>query len=179
MDKDPDDYRTPDQLFNTLNKQFGPFNLDVAANADNSKCDNFLDRQTNGLEAKWNGNVWCNPPYGRDMIKWVKKAIHEIKNNDTVDSITMLIPIRSNSNYFHNLIMTNIDSLVFVKGRLKFGGPNTQGKTKGSMFYPGVFVFKKKDSNLPGIIKLYGIDGDGNLRKFGDSGPIIRETEDN
>lgn len=72
------DWCTPKQLFNRLDKEFH-FVLDAAATAQNAKCSLFFTPETDGLSQSWDcgGAVFCNPPYGRDIGKWVKKAYEE------------------------------------------------------------------------------------------------------
>jgi site-specific DNA-methyltransferase (adenine-specific) len=64
------------------------------------------------------GAVWCNPPYGRHICDWVKKAI-ECKNK-----VIMLMPVRTSTPTFHNLIIPH-GKIMFVRGRLKFSGFET------------------------------------------------------
>lgn len=68
-----DDWATPQWLFDELNKEFH-FDLDVCASDLNHKCENYFTKEMNGLEQKWYGVVWCNPPYGREISNWAKKA---------------------------------------------------------------------------------------------------------
>lgn len=72
------DWRTPKQLFDQLDQEFH-FVLDAAATAQNAKCSLFFTPETDGLSQSWDcgGAVFCNPPYGRDIGKWVKKAYEE------------------------------------------------------------------------------------------------------
>ena len=70
-------WATPQDFFDELNQEFG-FSLDVCALPDNAKCENYFTPEVNGLNQDWNAAaVWCNPPYGRDVGKWVKKAQEE------------------------------------------------------------------------------------------------------
>ena len=63
--------------------------------------------------------MFCNPPYGRDIGRWVQKAYEEGHKENTV--VVMLIPARTDTKYFHDYIMHRAE-VRFVKGRLKFGG---------------------------------------------------------
>jgi site-specific DNA-methyltransferase (adenine-specific) len=69
-------WSTPQDLFDKLNSAFN-FNLDVCATHENAKCKKYFTKKENGLKQKWKGNVWMNPPYGREIIKWVEKAFKE------------------------------------------------------------------------------------------------------
>lgn len=62
--------------------------------------------------------VFCNPPYGREIGKWVKKCYEESQKDNTI--VVMLIPARTDTKYFHDYIYHKAE-LRFIKGRLKFG----------------------------------------------------------
>lgn len=69
-----DMWETPKHIFDQLNKEFG-FNLDVCAVPENAKCKRFFSPKENGLVQPWEGVCWCNPPYGRQVVKWVEKSL--------------------------------------------------------------------------------------------------------
>ena len=62
--------------------------------------------------------VFCNPPYGRDIAKWVEKCFREGHKDNTI--VVLLIPARTDTRYFHDYII-NRSEVRFVPGRLKFG----------------------------------------------------------
>ena len=68
-----DDWPTPRYVFDRLNEEFH-FDLDVCADDLNHKCERYYTKETDGLSQEWNGMCWMNPPYGRTIGQWVKKA---------------------------------------------------------------------------------------------------------
>ena len=73
------DWSTPQDFFDSLNSEFH-FNLDPCSDYFNHKCDLYFTIDDDGLLQDWGGyNVFCNPPYGREISKWVKKAFYESK----------------------------------------------------------------------------------------------------
>lgn len=68
-----DQWETPQEFFDELNAEFH-FTLDPCADAHNHKCDKYFTKEQDGLKQEWSGVVFCNPPYGRDISKWVEKA---------------------------------------------------------------------------------------------------------
>ena len=79
------DYCTPQDFFDSLNTEFH-FALDAAATKENAKCRMFYTLENDGLKNPWNvggGAVFCNPPYGREIGKWVRKAYEEAQNGYT------------------------------------------------------------------------------------------------
>ena len=69
-----DDWATPPELFAQINRRYGPFDLDVCASAGNTKCERFYSPDQDGLQQPWQGVCWMNPPYGRTIGLWVRKA---------------------------------------------------------------------------------------------------------
>lgn len=114
-----DEWSTPQDLFDRLNEEFH-FDLDVCANESNHKCPLYYDRKQDGLKMTWNGHiVWCNPPYGKEIAKWVEKAYSEHETHGT--TIVMLLPARTDTKWFHSYVLGRAD-IRFLKGRLRFGG---------------------------------------------------------
>ena len=113
-------WSTPQDFFDKLNDEFH-FDLDACAIPENAKCERFYSPEQDGLSQPWTGNVWCNPPYGKDISKWIAKAQNEIKQNANV--IVLLVHARTDTRWFHEYLYNkpNVE-LRFVKGRLKFGG---------------------------------------------------------
>ena len=72
-----DEWATPQDLFDRLNAIFH-YNLDAAALPHNAKCERYFTPEQNGLAQRWSGNVWLNPPYGRKIGEWVRKAYEEV-----------------------------------------------------------------------------------------------------
>ena len=120
-----EDWGTPQDFFDKLNAEFN-FTLDVCASEANAKCSNFfsLEFSENGLEIPWlinGGSVcWMNPPYGRKIGAWIKKAYEESQKGATV---VALLPSRTGTRWYHTYIYNqpNVETR-FIKGRLKFQG---------------------------------------------------------
>ena len=66
-------WATPQEFFDKYDKIFN-FETDVCANKENAKCAKFFTQEDDGLSQQWEGVCWMNPPYGRDIGKWMKKA---------------------------------------------------------------------------------------------------------
>lgn len=133
-----DMWETPQDLFDKLNEEFH-FNLDVCAIASNAKCAAFYSPEQNGLIQPWHGRCWCNPPYGRQVGKWVKKAYDTAYIDGNL--VVMLLPARTDTKWFHEYIYGKAE-IRFLKGRLKFGG------SKNSAPFPSMIViFEPKELN--------------------------------
>lgn len=129
------EWETPQDLFDRLNRIFH-FDIDVAANDENHKCEKYFTKERDGLTQNWGGySVWCNPPYGKEIGKWVQKAAETVEDNETV--IVMLIPSRTDTRWFHDYILNNPRATIhFIKGRLRFSGSSI-----GAPFPSMVVVF--------------------------------------
>ena len=111
-----DEWETPQNLFDELNKEF-KFELDVCADFENHKCNYYFDKAKNGLSADWWGRCWMNPPYGREIGKWVKKAYEEVQG-DAAGVCVCLLPSRTDTKWFHDYCLKG--EIRFLKGRLLF-----------------------------------------------------------
>lgn len=117
MSSNTDEWATPIKFYEELNDEF-QFNLDPCATIENHKCSMFYTKETNGLTKSWKGyRAFCNPPYGKEIGKWVEKAYKENLLNGTF--IVMLLPARTDTRWFHNWIYKKHE-IRFIKGRLKF-----------------------------------------------------------
>ncbi len=109
-------WETPQDLFDVLNKEFH-LDWDVCANESNTKRYYFFDKEEDGLAQNWKGlRAWMNPPYGREIGKWVEKA-----STGGADIVVALLPARTDTRWWHDWIQDKAE-VRFIKGRLKFGG---------------------------------------------------------
>lgn len=109
------DWETPQDFFNALDREFH-FTLDPCATKETAKCKKYYTPEENGLIKSWGGEtVFCNPPYGRELPKWIEKCATESKHAKVV----MLIPARTDTKAFHKFIYHKAE-IRFIKGRLKF-----------------------------------------------------------
>jgi len=112
-------WETPWDLFRSLDREFH-FQVDVCAIKENAKCPTFFSPEINGLKQDWTrfSSCFMNPPYGREISRWVRKAYEESKKGTTV---VALLPARTDTRWFHNYIYKKEGvEIRFLKGRLKF-----------------------------------------------------------
>ena len=125
------EWATPQNLFDELNEEFN-FTLDPCATDKNAKCSKYFTIEDDGLSKDWSNDVvFMNPPYGREIKKWIKKAYEESLNGATV---VCLIPARTDTTYWHDFIFGKTNDIRFLRGRLKFGN------SKNSAPFPSAIV---------------------------------------
>lgn len=127
---------TPKYLFDKISSIFN-FSLDVCALPENAKCENYYTPKDDGLSKPWRGGVWCNPPYGREISSWVKKAYEE-SQKEYNSFVLMLLPARTDTKWWWDWVQGKA-TLFFIKGRVKFGDHNV-----GAPF-PSVLALYMKD----------------------------------
>lgn len=111
------EWATPQNLFDYLNGIYN-FTLDPCSDGINAKCAKYFTERDNGLVQDWsNDTVFMNPPYGRDIKYWIKKAYDESQKGATV---VALIPSRTDTKYWHDYCM-KASKITLIKGRVKFG----------------------------------------------------------
>jgi len=133
------EWETPQLLFDILDSNIH-FKLDPCATKDNHKCEKYYTVEDDGLSKHWKGPVFMNPPYGREIGKWVKKA-YETSLPDLFHDkarVVGLIPARPDTKYWFNYIFLKA-WVIFLKGRLKFSNPGV-GECIGAPF-PSALVF--------------------------------------
>lgn len=110
-------WSTPKDFFNKLNDEF-KFTLDPCATKENAKCEKFFTMEQDGLTQDWSGEiVFMNPPYGREIGKWVEKAANSRA------TVVCLLPARTDTRWWHDNIIGggHKTEVRFIRGRLKFG----------------------------------------------------------
>ncbi len=124
-----DQWSTPQDLFNELNSEFS-FDLDPCATDENAKCSKYFTVDDDGLSKFWgDSTVFMNPPYGREIKKWMEKAYNASLYGATV---VCLIPSRTDTRWWHDYAMKG--DIRFLRGRLKFGN------SKNSAPFPSAVV---------------------------------------
>ena len=133
-------WATPQELFDEVDREFG-FTLDVCASPNNAKCSTYFDEQADGLAQEWTGTAWMNPPYGREIGRWMRKAYESSTQGATV---VCLVPARTDTAWWHDYAVKG--EVRFLRGRLKFGG------SKSSAPFPSaIVVFRPRPDELSRI----------------------------
>ena len=127
------EWGTPRDLFEKLDAEFH-FDVDVCATTKNAKCSEFWTKTEDGLAQEWTGRVcWMNPPYGREIGNWVRKAYEASLQGATV---VCLIPSRTDTAWWHEWAMRG--EIRFLRGRLRF--TDEEGTPQGSAPFPSAVV---------------------------------------
>ena len=127
------EWETPQAFFDALNDEFH-FELDVCATDENAKCPQYFTQKQDGLSQQWKGRCWMNPPYGREIGKWVRKAYESVEAGGC-PLVCCLLPARTDTAWWHDYCMKG--EIRFVRGRLKFGD------SKNSAPFPSAVVIFK------------------------------------
>ena len=113
-------YSTPKWLYDQLNVEF-KFDFDPCP----------LHCNLDGLSMSWGKSNFINPPYGKEIGKWIAKAYNEAQGGATC---VLLIPSRTDTKWFHEIILPNAKEIRFIKGRLHFN------ESKNSAPFPSMIV---------------------------------------
>lgn len=128
-------WETPKDFFDKYDSIYH-FETDVCAMPENAKCKRFFTPEMDGLKQEWTGVCWMNPPYGRQIGKWVRKAYESARDN--LATVVCLLPARTDTRWFHDYILPHAE-VQFIKGRIKFGGAKENAPFPNMLvtFYPG------------------------------------------
>lgn len=133
MKSERTDWNTPIEVVNII-RQFarnGEIWLDPCSNRE-SVVGAKVELEADGLASTWKGPglTYVNPPYGRQIGQWTKKAFDEAQSGAEV---LMLLPARTDTAWFYDCWAAN--ALCFWLGRIKFQG------ARHSAPFPSVFVY--------------------------------------
>lgn len=112
----------------------GPFDLDPCAPVERpwDMAGKHFTVHDDGLSKPWTGRVWCNPPYGQETGRWLKR-LHRHGNG------IALIFARTETEYFFDAVWGRADALLFIKGRLHFHKPDGR-RAKANAGAPSVLL---------------------------------------
>jgi site-specific DNA-methyltransferase (adenine-specific) len=131
-----DEWETPERVMVYLS-EFFTFTLDPCATHENHKAPKYYTVEENGLIRDWSGEtVFVNPPYSRGLMeKWVKKCWLE---SPYCWAIVLLIPARTDTRYWHEIIMRYASEVWLIKGRLRFSNSKNSAPFPSALvvFYP-------------------------------------------
>lgn len=108
------EWETPQWLFDKYDKLYN-FDIDVCATSENAKCKKFFTKEDDGLRQVWSGSCWMNPPYDKEIGKWIAKAYSSSIEGATV---VCLVPARTDTAWLHDYAMKG--KIEFLRGRIKF-----------------------------------------------------------
>jgi phage N-6-adenine-methyltransferase len=128
-----DEWATPQAFFDLLDQEFH-FTLDVCARPENAKCRTFFTREVDGLRQPWSGRCWMNPPYGREIVRWVRKAYEESLQGAIV---VCLVPARTDTAWWHDYCTKG--EIRFLRKRLSFGGASSSAP-----FPSAIVIFRNR-----------------------------------
>lgn len=140
------DWGTPQDLYDRLDAEFR-FELDAAASEANHKAPHWYDAKgpPDGLTGPWNKVTFCNPPYGRGMGAWVKKASEEVSSGRCPLAV-LLLPARTDTAWFHDYCLDKPGVEVrFLRGRVRFVLPDG---AKNAAPFPSILVIFRRASDV-------------------------------
>lgn len=143
-------WATPHYIYSFLDRIFY-FEHDLCADDSNAKSDSFITKRTDAFSVEWNGSCFMNPPYGKQIKNWVRKAY--LEGSREGNTIVCLIPSRTDSSWWHDYVMKSAE-IWFIRKRIKF-----QGAKYNAPFPSCVVIF---NGNEGPIVKSISINHNGN-----------------
>jgi len=127
-------WETPPEVFGPLNEEFS-FTLDPCATAATAKCPRFFTEADDGLAQDWGRErVYMNPPYGREVYAWTKKAAQAARGGALVVG---LLPASTDLAWWHEDVVAEGAEVRYIRGRVRF---LTGGPYRASGFFASVLV---------------------------------------
>lgn len=114
-----DRWCTPQWVFDYVDNLFG-FNVDLAADDENTKCEMWYDEGIDALSYRWHRGTksigWCNPPYS-NIAPWLEKAWEEARAGFTT---VLLVPTPNGEAHYQNYVFGKASEIIFIDGRIAF-----------------------------------------------------------
>lgn len=130
------DWATPQEWFDYLNLEF-KFTLDPCSTDENAKCVRHYTPEEDGLAQPWaDERVFMNPPYGRELPKWMKKAYEESRDHGAL--VVCFVPARVDTEWWHRYA-AKATEIRFPVGRVRFAG--AEG---GAPFPVSIVIFRPR-----------------------------------
>ncbi len=121
-----DRWATPRAVYEALHAEFS-FDFDPCP----------LDGEVDGLAplwTRWHGRrVFCNPPYGPGIREWL------LRGREAALAV-YLLPARTDTAWFHDLVLPVAAEIRFIRGRLKFGEATT-----GAPFPSMIVIYRRAE----------------------------------
>lgn len=147
-----DAWATPRDLFAKLDARWR-FNLDPCATPANATCARYFTKAQNGLLQPWTGRVFMNPPYGREIGRWVEKAAAEVRLHNA-ELVVALLPARTDTRWWADWVAPWA-RVRFLTGRLHFSG------SKHAAPFPSAITVYPRNAKPPrGQLSIFGAGGD-------------------
>lgn len=118
------DWKTPKAVYQVLEAEFA---------FDHDPCP--PRPKIDGLLSDWGNSNFVNPPYGRELPKWIAKSYEQWQKGKTV---VLLIPSRTDTKWWHDYCMKATE-IRFIRGRLKF-----DDQKNPAPFPSAIVIFKKE-----------------------------------
>jgi hypothetical protein len=127
-----EEWLTPPHVLGAL----GPFDLDPCSPPVRPwpTASRHLTAEDDGLSHPWEGRVWLNPPYGKEVEQWLARLA------DHGDGVALVFA-RTETRWFFDQVWRRASALLFLEGRLTFhrpdGSPAKAGHNSGG---PSVLI---------------------------------------
>ena len=149
-------WKTPKKLLQDVLLWFdrAHFNIDVCSSKSNVPARHFFTPKENGLLQEWRGLCWMNPPYGREIEQWIRKA-----RTSRSATVVCLVPARTDTKWWHEHIVSAASVILFLRGRVRF-----EGAPASAPFPSAIVVFGKVRKKTITRIKCSTLSGWGIFR---------------
>ncbi len=156
------EWYTPPEYIEAAREAMGSIDLDPASCETaqaNVLAKRYFDIEDNGLDKPWTGNVWLNPPYGKEVIGlFTEKVVGEAER---FQQAVVLVNNATDTAWFHDLASV-ASAACFIRGRIRFldksGKPaNTPVQGQVAVYVgPNVDAFREAFASFGAVVLFAG-----------------------
>ena len=170
-----DDYKTPACIYEPILKDFfkkDKFDIDVCCTDKNVPAAKHYTKEDNGLIKPWSGLCFCNPPWNQS-IKFVKKALEELKKDPSLEVVFVLSSDKMYINYVQDAFLNNPDcAWLVLRGKQGFIIPGQEHEPPKPSVGTMIAVISKRAAEIEYALNFYNTYKTGVFR-----GVKLREVQ--
>ena len=125
------EWYTPPNILDAARSAMGGIDLDPASSYEANKtvqAEAIFTKEDDGLQQRWYGRVWLNPPYASDLVTRFTEKLRDEYVADRVEQACLLSNNATETKWFQQTVKL-ANAVCFPAGRISYWHPDRTSKT--------------------------------------------------